>query len=390
MTMKLLEVNTPATKKEFLQFPVRLYKNEENWIRPLDKDIEAVFDPAQNKTFRNGECTRWILQDNQGTTIGRVAAFVNHNTSKKNDQPTGGMGFFECVEDKEAAFMLLDQCRSWLEERGMEAMDGPINFGERDKWWGLLVDGFHEPNYCMPYNFPYYREFLEDYGFQLYFKQFTYKRPMGSEVGLSEGMKARAQRTLSNPDYEYRHLRKSEADKAPEYFRSVYNQGWGKHAGVKEISSLQAKNLFNQLKPVIDWRLIWFGFYQGEPVAFMIMIPELNQIFKYVNGKLDLWGKVKFLYHKLRGTCKRAIGLVFGVVPSHQAKGIEAALIVKYTEMAWKKSFPYKELEMNWIGDFNPKMMRVSEQIGAEIYKTHHTYRKLFDSKKEFKRMPII
>ena len=85
--MKLLEVNTPATRKEFLEFPVKLYKNEKNWIRPLDKDIEAVFDPAKNKTFRNGECIRWILQNDQGETIGRVAAFINQNTSKKNDQP---------------------------------------------------------------------------------------------------------------------------------------------------------------------------------------------------------------------------------------------------------------------------------------------------------------
>jgi hypothetical protein len=129
--------------------PVRLYKTTPAWIRPLDKDIESVFDPATNKTFRHGQCKRWILQDDAGVTIGRVAAFVNEKTVLKgNDQPTGGMGFFECINDRNAAFMLFEQCRTWLQQRGMEAMDGPINFGNRDRWWGLLVEGFDkEPNY---------------------------------------------------------------------------------------------------------------------------------------------------------------------------------------------------------------------------------------------------
>ena len=388
--MKVLEVNSKSTRKEFIELPVRLYKEEKNWIRPLDKDIDAVFDPEQNKTFRHGECIRWILQNENGQTVGRVAAFINKRTSGKNDQPTGGMGFFECINDKKTAFKLFDTCREWLKERNMEAMDGPINFGERDKWWGLLAEGFHEPNYCMPYNFNYYQEFFEEYGFKVYFKQFTYRRVMGPELDFEPKLYHRAQSILKDPDYVFRNLTKKEADKAPEYFRSVYNQAWGKHGGVKEINSIQAKNIFNQLKPIIDWRLIRFGFYKGDPVAFFIMIPEINQIFRHLGGKLDLLGKIKFLYYKLTGACKKALGLVFGVVPEHQGKGVDAAMIINFTDIAWKKGFDYEDLEMNWIGDFNPKMMRVTEQIGSTIYKTHHTYRFLFDRNKEFKRMPII
>ncbi len=158
--MKIIEVQSKKERKEFLQFPVRLYKDSATWIRPLDSDIEQVFDPKKNKTFRSGEAIRWILKDDANKTIGRIAAFINRKTvNKANDQPTGGTGFFECINDQNAANMLFDYARDWLEGKGMEAMDGPVNFGERDKWWGLLVDGFNiEPNYNCNYNFPYYQQ----------------------------------------------------------------------------------------------------------------------------------------------------------------------------------------------------------------------------------------
>ncbi len=169
--MKIIEVSSPQEKKEFLNFPVHLYKKEPYWIRPLDKDIESVFDRVKNKTFRHGECVRWILKNEAGDVIGRIAAFVNEKTlNKGNDQPTGGVGFFECINDKAAAYMLFEQSKSWLQARGVEAMDGPINFGNRDRWWGLLIEGFdQEPNYQCNYNFDYYKDLFEAYGFQVYF-----------------------------------------------------------------------------------------------------------------------------------------------------------------------------------------------------------------------------
>ena len=149
----------PEQKKEFLQLPLKLYKNEKNWIRPLDADIESIFDRTKNPCFEYGDCIRWILQDDQGKTIGRVAAFYdNRKVNADNDQPTGGIGFFECIDNQEAAFMLFDASKKWLQENNMEAMDGPINFGDRSRWWGLLVKGFTEPNYGMPYNFGYYQK----------------------------------------------------------------------------------------------------------------------------------------------------------------------------------------------------------------------------------------
>lgn len=389
--MHLIEVTDPRTEKEFIQLPVRLYKDEKNWIRPLDKDIRAVFDPAKNKNYRNGEAIRWILTNSNGDTIGRIAVFIIKKVAEAQEQPTGGIGFFECINDQQAAFKLFDQAKSWLQERGMEAMDGPVNFGDRNNWWGLLVDGFHEPNYQMPYNFAYYQQLFEAYGFNTYFKQYTYQRPMGSEVDFQPRFYEKAQLTLNDPDYEFRHITKAEYRIAHEYFYKVYNQAWAGHSGVKPMTIQQAKATFNTLKPVADVRLLWFAFYKKEPVAFFISIPELNQLYKHLNGKWNLWSKLKFMYLLKTRSCKKSLGLVFGVVPDHQRKGIEGALVVSYvSKLAWKKGFQYTDLEMNWIGDFNPKMMRVAEQIGGRIFKTHITYRKLFDETKEFQRAPII
>lgn len=386
--MKLIEVTTPAHQTEFIEMAVRLYKNEKNWIRPLDADIEGLFHSETNKLFRNGaKAKRWILENEKGETIGRVAAFINPKMKEK--QPTGGLGFFECIKDQDAAFLLFDTAKAWLESEGMEAMDGPINFGERDKWWGLLVDGFSEPNYNMPWNFGYYQEFFENYGFQLYFKQFTYARNV-QNVGFDEKMIKRANAIIADPDYTFRYIKGKELqEKAPEYFMTVYNKAWARHMG-KTIALKESQLMFGKMKPIIDPKLIYFGFYKGEPVSMFIQIPEINQIFKHVNGKMDLLGKLKFLWYKTFSPPNKMLGLVFGVVPEHQGKGVESAMVVEYDKMSGKSDFQYKTIEMNWIGDFNPKMMRVCEQLLADIYKTHHTYRYLFDREKPFERHRIF
>jgi len=385
--MKVIEVNDRQLEKEFLLFPVELYKNEKHWIRPLDKDMDAVFNPAVNKYFRHGSLTRWILNDEEGKTIGRIAAFINNKTAKATEYVTGGMGFFECIDNKEAAFKLFDTAKAWLQERGMEAMDGPVNFGERDKWWGLLVDGFTDPNYCMPYHFPYYKNFFEEYGFKVYFEQYTYHRKV--EDPLPQIYAEKADRIARDSNYRFESIDKKKLEKYAEDFRYVYNKAWVKHSGVREMPKSQALSIMKQMKPVLDEDLVWFAYYNNEPVAFFIMIPELNQIFKHLNGNLNLIGKLKFLYYKWRGVCKKMFGVAFGVIPDFQSKGLEGAIVIA----AAKRIQPmarYTDFEMNWIGSFNPKMMRICESVGSKVIKTHYTYRYLFDQTKPFYPAKII
>ncbi|MFN3404452.1 MAG: hypothetical protein ACK40G_10190 [Cytophagaceae bacterium] len=385
--MKIVHVSDKSTKSEFLKLPVKLYKDDPNWIRPLDKDINGIFDPEINKYFRHGKAERWLLINHQGETIGRVAAFINNKTAKATEYITGGMGFFECINDKDAAFMLFDQCKEWLKENGMEAMDGPVNFGERDKWWGLLVDGFIEPNYSMPYNFPYYKDLFESYGFRTYFEQYTYHRTV--EAPLPDKYAEKADRIARDPFYHFEHIRKNQLEKYAEDFRYIYNKAWVKHSGVREMPKAQAMSIMKQMKPVLDEELVWFAYYDKEPVAFFIMIPELNQIFKHLNGNLNWWGKIKFLYHKLRGTCKKMFGVAFGVIPEFQSKGLEGAIVMAAARII-QPSGRYTDFEMNWIGSFNPKMIKICESVGSKVIKTHITYRYLFDPNATFYPAPII
>jgi hypothetical protein len=388
--MTIVEVKTPEQAKEFLLLPVRLYKHESRWIRPLDKDVENVFNAEKNKAFRHGECIRWIMTDANGQTIGRVAAFINTKTVHKgNDQPTGGMGFFECIKDQAAAFKLFDTCKNWLAAKGMEAMDGPVNFGSRDRWWGLLIEGFdREPNYQCNYNFSYYKDFFEAYGFQVYFYQLTFARKV--KEPLAPRLAEKAQLVARDPDYNFRYLRKEEMDKLPEYIHHVYNNAWANRSENPELSLAQAQLMVKQMKPIMDRRLLYFGFYKDEPVSFFLSLPEINQIFKHVNGKLDWLGKLVFLWHTLRKTNRKAFGILFGIVPKHQGKGLDGAMIMNAREVLQDQYNRYDEYEMNWIGDFNPKMINVVEQVGGVVAKRHATYRKLFDESKPFKRAPIL
>lgn len=388
--MTITEVKTAAEAKAFLEMPIHLYRNVPQWIRPLDKDIDGVFDANKNKAFRHGECVRWILKDGNGTVIGRVAAFVNQKTvNKGNKQPTGGMGFFECIEDQAAAFLLLDQCKNWLQAKGMEAMDGPINFGDRDRWWGLLIEGFdREPNYQCNYNHPYYKDFFEAYGFQVYFYQLTFGRKIMGP--LTEKLQAKADLVAKDPNYSFRYLRKNELNKLPDLMRSIYNRAWANRGEIPEMTESQAKHILKQMRPIIDEKLLWFGFYQDEPVIFFLSLPEVNQVFKHLNGRLDWLGKLKFVWHKFRGTNRKAFGILFGVVPEHQGKGVDGGIIMAFRKLMQEEYRQYDDYEMNWIGDFNPKMIRVAEQINTQVVKRHATYRYLFDRTKPFTRMPIV
>lgn len=387
--MKLLEVKQDDKKRvrEFLDLPSRLHRDDPNFIRPLDKDIEFVFDPAKNKFWRHGKAIRWILRSDKGEVIGRVAAFINDRTAKTEDQPTGGMGFFECIDDQDAADYLFNACKKWLENKGMEAMDGPINFGDRNAWWGLLVEGFYQPVYQMNYNPPYYVKLFEDYGWKMYFKQFVLQRNILDPV--QEKFTVKYNHLMKEGGYHFEHVRKKNLVKYGEDFLHIYNNAWGGHANFKKLRREQAMKLFKSLKPILAEELAWFGYYKDDPIAFFIMIPDMNQVFKDFNGKFGLIQKIKTFFRIKRRVSDKCYGIVFGVVPDHQGKGVDGGIIHAASLKIHPINF-WNHMEMVWIGDFNVKMLKVAQDVGGEIYKTYHTMRYLFDRTKPYKRLPLM
>jgi hypothetical protein len=387
--MQLTEINDEKTAKDFIKANVALNKNNTNYIRPLDSEINEVFDKEKNKTFRNGECARWILKDDDKNFIGRIAAFTNKKYRNKGDDvPVGGVGFFDCINDQTAADMLFDVAKHWLLQRGIEAMDGPINFGERDKWWGLVTEGFHEPPYGMNFNLPYYKELFEAYGFQLFFNQVCFG--LDPKKKLTDKVIKRHAILSADPAFKAIYMRKNQLEKFAADFTVVYNKAWAGHGGLKELKKEQVILMFKKMKPVMDEKIIWFVYHHQDPIAIFINLPDLNQYFKHFNGQFGLLQKLQFLWLKYTKQCKKFTGLVFGVVPEFQGMGVDAFMIEEAAKIVQPQT-AYTEYEMQWIGDFNPKMINVAESLG-DTYRSRilTTYRYLFDRTKEFKRHPIL
>jgi hypothetical protein len=297
------------------------------------------------------------------------------------------MGFFECIHDHDAAMLLFDTARAWLKERGMEAMDGPINFGETDKYWGLLVDGFTHPSYEIAYNHPYYQQLFESYGFRTYFKQ------EGFHLDITEPLPPRFQRIAEwiaqKPEYEFKHFEWKKADQFIRDFVLVFNEAWASFkANFEPLEVPYIRKTLKKARAIIDEKFIWIAYNKGKPIAIYLMYPDVNQILKKLNGKLTVPAMLKFLYLKKRKTMTRARGVLMGVIPKFQGHGVEAGIILKLVEVFRNKPH-YTEIEFSWVGDFNPKMRKIFLSVGCKSVKHYITYRYMFDPNATYKRFPI-
>lgn len=390
----LVEVKSSSDEKVWLHCDRPIYKGYENWVCPLDNDILAVFDPKKNKMFTHGEAIRWyVAESNSGKAVGRIAAFYDKNGSEDYEQPTGGCGFFESIDNQQVANMLFDACRTWLAQRGMEAMDGPINFGARDAWWGLLVEGFeYQPLYNNPYNPPYYKALFENYGFQNYFNQNTYVWRV-YEDDLSDIAKAKAERVAATEGYRIEDIRNTDLNVAAENLRTIYNKAWALFTGVNPMSEQEAKQIVDTLKPIIDPNIIFFAYFNDEPIGFFVMVPDLNCIIGKFKGKFGIINKLRLIWNlKVTKSADRIFGIIFGITPQYQGKGVESFMMNHILETYIRsKRNPYKTVEFAWIGDFNPVMNKmIQNYVCATRHKMHTTYRYLFDRTKEFTRCPRV
>lgn len=387
--MQITEVRDKTSAESFIKVNVLMNKNNPKYIRPLDNEINDVFDPQKNKAFKYGTAKRWILRDNNGNLAGRIAAFVNSKYINNGDTYSiGGCGFFDCVNDQSAADVLFDTAKKWLMEHKMEAMDGPVNFGERDKWWGLMVEGFdEEPMYGISFNPPYYEKLFEGYGFKNYYNQYYYTLQVYGTLG--EKYKERHAKFAAKPDYSARHVDKSHLPKFAKDFSTVYNLAWAQHNEGKEISYEAALKIFNKMKLIMDETLVWFAYYKEQPIGMWINIPDLNQYFKYFNGKFGLWEKLKLLILQKTKPSRKINGVAFGIIPKFQALGIDAFIIYSGT-IVIRKQGRYDLIEMGWAGDWNSRMVGIYKAIGGTQSRRMITYRYNFDPHRTVERHPVI
>jgi hypothetical protein len=377
--MQFIEATDKKTISDFHKLPFKIYAGDPNWVAHLKQEVEEVFTPKKNPYFSHGEAIRWVLYNDKHEPIGRVAAFINKKTAFTFDQPTGGIGFFECINDKNAAFILFDKCKNWLMEKGMKAMDGPINFGEKDRYWGLLSEGGDTPAiYSMNHNPDYYKQFFEDYGFTKFYEQIVYFR---SAIDPPHPrLNAVAERVMRDKLYRFERLDKSRGEKYAEDFRTIYNKAWkAERTDFEEMKKERAIEIMKKLKPVIDEDVCWFVYHDNQPVGVYIAIPELNEVFRRVHGNLNLWGKLKFLWYFKTKPPRTTMGIVFGIIPEYQGKGLEAGIFTELGKIIQPKK-TYDRILISWIGDFNDKMIHLLIALLQVVpYKKFITYRKVFN-----------
>ena len=240
----------------------------------------------------------------------------------------------------------------------------------------------------MSFNPSYYQQLLENYGLKNYYNQYYYALKVNDP--LPPRFPERYAKFAAKPGYAARHIQIKNLEKHAQEFATVYNAAWAQHGEAKEITAEQVMKLFNKMKPIMDERIIWFAYYKEEPIAMWINIPDLNQYFKFFNGKFGWLEKLRLLWMKKNGQCKKFTGVAFGIVPKFQALGIDSFMIYTGALLIQGKHL-YTDYEMGWAGDWNPKMVNIYKSLGASQSRLMVVYRHIFDENKNpFERHPII
>ena len=387
-TMHLKIVDDSKTANLWLDVPEDIYATDSHYIPHIRQDVAGIFNPDKNKLYTQGNAERWVLLSEDLKPIGRIAAFYSKKYSDAQLQRTGGLGFFECVDNDNAARLLLQTAIDWLKDLDVEAVDGPINFGEKEAYWGLLIENFTDmSSFRMNYNPPYYQRFFESFGFQIYYEQLCYKRDL--HVPAQEVFVRKSQQLLQDNSFRVANARGQSLEQIASDFVTIYNAAWAVHGGFKPMKIEQARKAIQAMRPIMDRDIMIFAYHHNKPIGFYINLPEVNEFMQHVHGNLNALGMLRFLFYKMFGKRQVLVGIVFGVDKEYHGRGVEGAMI-KYCEEHIVTLNRYQETILTWIGDFNPKMIHIAENLGASLYRKLATYRLYLDKSRPFDRHPML
>lgn len=375
--MHIIEVTNRRLARLFLDVVDLIYQDDPHWIRPLDRDIESVFDRSGNHAHNHGESCRWVMVDSKGMPIGRIAAFIDRERRGASDKLIGGCGFFECFNDQHSANKLFETAAGWLGSKGMKGMEGPVNFGENHMWWGLLVEGVSMPYYGMNYHPAYYKQLFTTYGFRVDYTQISNK--ISVEDPLPERFERIATWVSKRPGHTFMHFDIHRMSSFTRHFVEIYNDGWQDFENFKPLSEQTVRQEFKSMKAVMDPDLIWFAYVNEEPAAFLVVLPDANELISGLKGKLNLWGKIRFVWNRSTRKHKRMRAVIMGTRKRYRHLGLESALFIQLRDAVHRKGH-YEELELSWVGDFNHQMMSIHHATGAVPSKKHVTMICHFDA----------
>lgn len=362
-------VLTKTDFRKFMMFEWVPYRGNPHWVPPLRLDRRKTLDRKKNPFFQHAEMEMFLAERN-GSVVGRIAAITNDNHVKEHNEKVGFFGFFECLDDQEAATALLDAASAWVKGKGMEAIRGPVSPSVNDLY-GLLTEGFDKsPTILMPYNPEYYRPLIEGAGFASIKELYAYY--LSHETTFTEKLVRMTEVVKQRSGVTFRTLDMKNFQQEVDTIHELYSRGWEGNWGEVPMTDAEFAFLAKDLKPVVDHRGVVIAEIKGKPVGFGLALPDLNMILKHNRRGYLIPALIRILLFKKRINLVRII--VLGVLPEYSRSGIGGALFYETGRRNVDVGYIYGEA--SWVLEDNVMMNRGAELMNATIWKRYRLFQK--------------
>lgn len=358
----------------FIKFPWQIYKGNKYWVPPLVFDVRNNLNTRKNPFYKHAEIELFLAEKDDGKLVGRIAAIKNDNHNKFHEDKAGFFGFFESVDDHDVSDLLLDTACEWCKNKGLDTVIGPVNPSTNDEC-ALLVDGYENvPVILATYNPPYYRDMIEGFGFEKGNDLYAYYLP--ATVINNEKVMAKLERMAklikTKENIVTRKINMKDLDNEVKRIEMIYNDAWEKNWGFVPLTTEEFEFFKGNLKALVDPDIVFFAEVEGDPAGFSLALPDYNQIFKKLNGRLFPFGVFKILTGKKKIDVMRVWSM--GVRYKYQKRGVDAVFYLETIKEGNRKG--YKGADISWVLEDNTPMRQTAEKLGANIYKTYRIYKK--------------
>ncbi len=373
MSVEIIPVETKAQLERFIRVPMRLSAKDPNWVAPLMFERREALSKSINPFFQHADVQFWLARKD-GRDAGRISAQIDHLA--KSD-PAAPVGFFGMIaaEDDEAVFKaLFDTAEGWLRARGCVYAQGPFNLSVNEEV-GLLVDGFDSPPMLMMgHDQPSTGRRVEERGYAKIKDVYAY---ISEQFAFNSRVETRLNRPLP-PGFVLRKVRMKQFDQEVATMVEIMNDAWSENWGAAPVTEAETKHLANSLKMILipDW--IWFVEIDGKEAAFIVLLPNLNDAIRDLNGKLLPFGWAKMLWRLKFRPIRTARVPLMGVRKAYQKdrRGILAPFFLIDAIRAESLKRGLLAAEYSWILEDNRPMRHILEGLSARIYKTYRIYQK--------------
>ncbi|WP_372241146.1 N-acetyltransferase, partial [Corallococcus terminator] len=371
--VQVTPVRGAADRTAFIRLPYALYRDDPNWVPPLEMERKDFLDPKKNPFFDYAEVELFLAR--RGTeVVGRVAAIKNPRHMEVHGTKEGFFGLFECVNDAGIARGLLDAASAWLKARGIDRVLGPANFSSNQDW-GLLVEGFDTPPaLMMPYNPTYYLGLLETCGFTKAKDLWAYE--LSSSAEPPEKVARIAEKIRQREGVTVRPVNLKDFPAEVARIKEIYNSAWEKNWGFIPFTEREFDHMAKEMKAIVRPELVLIAEVKGEPVAFSMTLPDANPAFKAANGRLTTFGlpiglaKLVLASRRL----KRLRLLTLGIKEGYRRRGLDAILYLDTLRTA--KALGYTGGEISWTLEDNHLVNRAIESMGGQRSKTYRVFQR--------------